>query len=118
MARLLGYLIGVTNDMGRHELLAPIEQLPRLVELMSPYEPAEEPRTMGIDGWNEAGSPSKSVSNARTRTWRTGSKCHAEPFGSAQDRLREGSDETTTTQLSHYRSRFLSRESFRGSVTS
>jgi hypothetical protein len=41
--------------MGRHELLAPLEQLPKLVELMSPYEPAEEPRTMGIDGWNEAG---------------------------------------------------------------
>jgi len=55
MARLLGYLIGVTNDMGRHELLAPIEQLPKLVDLMSPYEPAEEPRTMGIDGWDEGG---------------------------------------------------------------
>ena len=55
MARLLGYLIGVTNDMGRHELIAPIEQLPKLVELLSPYEPAIEMRTLAYDGWDEAG---------------------------------------------------------------
>jgi hypothetical protein len=55
MARLLGYLTGVTHDLGRHELLAPIEQLPALVELMRPLEPALEPRTMAVDGFHEAG---------------------------------------------------------------
>ncbi len=55
MARLLDYLIGVTNGMGRHELLAPVEQLPKLADLMSSREHAVETRTMGIDGWDEAG---------------------------------------------------------------
>jgi hypothetical protein len=55
MARLLGYLIGVTNGLGRQELLAPIEQLPKLVELMSPFDPAIEPRTLAYDGWDEGG---------------------------------------------------------------
>lgn len=55
MAKLLGYLIGVTSELGRQELLAPIEQLPRLVELMSPYEPVIEARTLAYDGWDEGG---------------------------------------------------------------
>jgi hypothetical protein len=55
MARLLSYLVGVTQEMGRHELLAPIEQLPALVERMQPQEPALETRTMSVDGFHEAG---------------------------------------------------------------
>jgi len=55
MARLLGYLVGITNHLGRQELLAPIEQLPKLVELMSPFDPAIEPRTLAYDGWDEGG---------------------------------------------------------------
>jgi hypothetical protein len=55
MAVLLGYLIGATHDLGRHELLAPIEQLTGLVELMSPYEPAIESRTLAYDNWEHEG---------------------------------------------------------------
>ena len=55
MARLLGYLIGVTNGLGRHELLAPIEQLPKLVALMAKYEHAVESRLLAYDNWNEGG---------------------------------------------------------------
>jgi hypothetical protein len=67
MARLIGYLIGVTNDLGRQELLAPLEQLPKLAELMSPYEPAIEPRTLAYDGWDE-GSIQVSVTVRRPYT--------------------------------------------------
>jgi hypothetical protein len=55
MARLIQYLIGVSHELGRHELLAPIEQLPALVELLKDHEPALETRTMAVDGFHEAG---------------------------------------------------------------
>jgi hypothetical protein len=49
MARLLGYLIGLTSDLGRRELMAPIEQLPSLVERTAKYGPAGETRALGAD---------------------------------------------------------------------
>ena len=49
MARLLGYLIGVTHELGRHELLAALEQQPALLQRMQPYEPGAETRLMGVD---------------------------------------------------------------------
>ncbi len=55
MERLLGYLIGVSHGLGRHELLAPIEQLPALLERVAGLEPAAETRHMGVDGFHEAG---------------------------------------------------------------
>ena len=68
MARLLGYLIGVTNDLGRQELLAPIEQLPKLVQLMAVYEPVIEPRTLAYDGWDGEGGVEVSVTVRRAYT--------------------------------------------------
>jgi len=55
MARLLGYLIGVSHGLGRHELLAPIEQLPALVERVQLYEPGAETRLMGVDTFHGEG---------------------------------------------------------------
>ncbi len=55
MARLLGYLIGRTSELGRRELMAPIEQLPELVERMAPYGPVGETRTMSVDTMDEQG---------------------------------------------------------------
>ena len=49
MARLLQYFIGRTHELGRHELMAPIEQLPPLVEGMAGCEPVEETRAMSVD---------------------------------------------------------------------
>jgi hypothetical protein len=55
MARLIGYLIGATHDLGRDELLAPIEQLPKLVALLSSQEHAVEQRLLAYDSWDEGG---------------------------------------------------------------
>jgi hypothetical protein len=49
MERLLAFLMGRTHDLGRRELMAPIEQLPELVERMAPYEPGIETRAMRVD---------------------------------------------------------------------
>ncbi len=48
MARLLGFLIGRTAELGRQELLAPIEQLPELVSRMAPYEAEPETRRLAV----------------------------------------------------------------------
>jgi hypothetical protein len=55
MARLLGYLIGRSQDLGRHELLAPIEHFPALIDMMSTYESGPESRQMAVDGFHEDG---------------------------------------------------------------
>jgi hypothetical protein len=49
MARLLAYLIGRTQELGRQSLMAPIEQLPALVDATAALEPALEERRMGVD---------------------------------------------------------------------
>ncbi len=43
------------NAFAQFRLLTPIEQLPKLVDLMSSYEPVIEPRTLAYDGWDEGG---------------------------------------------------------------
>jgi hypothetical protein len=55
MAGLLDYLIGVTDGLGRQELLAPIEWLPKLVDLMAKHDPAIESRLLAYDKWDEGG---------------------------------------------------------------
>jgi len=55
MAGLLEYLLGRTHDLGRNDLLAPIEHLPALVKAMAAHEPAEETRDMATDGFHEDG---------------------------------------------------------------
>jgi hypothetical protein len=54
MERLIAYLLGVTQERGRHELLAPIERLPELVERLAKFDPGEETRTMAAEGFHEA----------------------------------------------------------------
>lgn len=48
MKRLLGRFIGRTAELGRQELLAPIEYLPSLVARMAPYEPELETRRLAV----------------------------------------------------------------------
>lgn len=54
LARLLDYFLGLTNDLGRDALMAPIERLPALVERMAPYEPAEEQRKLLADVYKDS----------------------------------------------------------------
>ena len=44
MARLIGYLIGVTDGLGRDQLIAPLEFLPSLARQLTSYEPITEKR--------------------------------------------------------------------------
>lgn len=44
MARLLAYLIGKTDDLGRDYLLAPVEHFPAVAERLSDYESSPETR--------------------------------------------------------------------------
>jgi hypothetical protein len=53
MARLLAYLIGRTHELGRRELMAPLDQLPALQERMSSFEQAGETRSMGVDVFSD-----------------------------------------------------------------
>jgi hypothetical protein len=53
MARLLGYLIGRTQELGRSELMAGIEWLPKLVERVHAYEPSTETRALNVDVYND-----------------------------------------------------------------
>jgi len=46
MARLIGYLIGVTDGLGRDQLMAPLEFLPSLVRQLASYEPVTEKRAL------------------------------------------------------------------------
>jgi hypothetical protein len=46
MARLIGYLIGVTDGLGRHQLMAPLEFLPSLARQLASYEPVTEKRAL------------------------------------------------------------------------
>lgn len=46
MLRLAGYLIGVTHQLGRSSLMAPLEQLPSLLAALEAYEPATETRAL------------------------------------------------------------------------
>lgn len=55
MARLLSYLIGRSHDLGRNELLAPIEHFPALIERMASHESGPENRQMAVDGFHEDG---------------------------------------------------------------
>ena len=44
MARLIGYLIGVTDGLGRDQLMAPLEFLPSLAGQLASYQPVTEKR--------------------------------------------------------------------------
>lgn len=44
MARLMSYLIGVTDSLGRGQLMAPLQFLPSVVESLASYEPMTEAR--------------------------------------------------------------------------
>jgi hypothetical protein len=44
MARLIGYLVGVTNGLGRSQLMAPLQFLPAVVESLEAYEAVRETR--------------------------------------------------------------------------
>jgi hypothetical protein len=46
MARLVGYLMGVSHDLGRGHLMASLDFLPSLVERLQAYEPAAEKRAL------------------------------------------------------------------------
>ena len=44
MARLIGYLIGLTDTLGRGRLMAPLEFLPSVAESLASYQPVTETR--------------------------------------------------------------------------
>lgn len=46
MLRLLAYLLGRTHDLGRTELLAAVEPLPRLLGKLRAFDPRPEPRLL------------------------------------------------------------------------
>ena len=46
MARLIGYLIGVTHGLGRDQLMAPLEFLPSLLRQLASYELVTEKRAL------------------------------------------------------------------------
>jgi hypothetical protein len=46
MASLIEYLIGVTDELGRGQLMAPIEHLPNVIERLRPYKPIAETRPL------------------------------------------------------------------------
>jgi hypothetical protein len=46
MGRLLGYLIGETDRLGRDYLTVPLDHLPRLAELLAPHEPLIDTRAL------------------------------------------------------------------------
>ena len=46
MARLIAYLIGETDRLGRDYLLAPLEQLPSVVEQLGSHESTQETRAL------------------------------------------------------------------------
>ena len=49
MVRLIEFLLGRTQELGRDELMAPVEQLPAVVERLAPFEPATEIRELRVD---------------------------------------------------------------------
>jgi hypothetical protein len=49
MERLIAYLAGVTHGLGRSQLMAPVEQLPALVERLQKYQPTAETRGLHYD---------------------------------------------------------------------
>ena len=49
MATLIAYLIGRTHELGRTDLMAPLDQLPALAELLAPYQPTPETRRLCVD---------------------------------------------------------------------
>lgn len=55
MARLLGYLIGRTHELGRQVLMAPLDQQPALLERMAPFEPTGETRSLSVNVFDEPG---------------------------------------------------------------
>ena len=57
MARLIGYLIGVTDDLGRDHLMASLEFLPSLAERLETYEPVAETRALHWQMEDERGEP-------------------------------------------------------------
>lgn len=46
MAQLIGYLIGVSDGLGRDQLVAPLEFLPALARQLARYEPVTEKRAL------------------------------------------------------------------------
>jgi len=46
LARLLGYLVGVMETLGRVQLMAPLEFLPSVREHLEDYEPGTETRAL------------------------------------------------------------------------
>ena len=46
MARLLGYLIGETDKLGRDFLAVPLDHLPKLARHLERYQPVPETRAL------------------------------------------------------------------------
>ena len=49
MARLIAFLLGRTNDLGRGELMAAVEHTPALLERLEPLLPTTEARSLAYD---------------------------------------------------------------------
>jgi hypothetical protein len=57
MSRLLAYLIGRTHELGRQDLMAPLDQLPALQERMASSEQTCETRSMSVDVFPDTNTP-------------------------------------------------------------
>lgn len=55
MAQLIGHLLGATAGLGRSDLIAPVEQMPKLARALAPYEPVEETRSLLYSTFDEGG---------------------------------------------------------------
>ena len=53
MARLIGYLIGETDRLGRDYLLAPLQHLASVADLLEDLQPLAETRGLGWLVWDE-----------------------------------------------------------------
>jgi hypothetical protein len=49
MAKLIAYFVGRTRELGRGDLMVPLDQLPKLAALLAPFEPAPETRRLCVD---------------------------------------------------------------------
>ena len=52
MARLIAYFIGLTHGIGRSYLVAPLEQLPRLLESVEKLRPTTETRALHFQSYS------------------------------------------------------------------
>ena len=66
MARLIEYLIGVTEELGRGQLMAPLQFLPDVTSALSDYRPVTERRPIYWQPMGEAKEMGVSLTRPHT----------------------------------------------------